>query len=662
MQSLKIPLGEIITFYSYKGGAGRSMALANVACLLAEKWSEGKGVLMIDWDLEAPGLHKFFHDKFTGLSLREFKEKPGLIDLFLKLNEVSAKSSFASQEEAKKIASDALDSIKLEEFIIKTDIPRLSLIKAGHIDQDYSHHVRSFDWENLYNLSPLLIRLFAERLSEQYRYVLIDSRTGYTDIGGICTMLMPQKLVVVFTPSRQSYDGTEELVKKATTYRRQSRDLRPLIVYPLPSRIEGSMEKLRTEWRFGNPDKDIPGYQPMFEKLFKEAYGLSECKLDEYFKNIQIQQSPDYAYGEDIAVNKIGQTKDRLSLTESYEKFTQMLVSSDPPWQSTIEKINVLCITAQRSYDNYNYNQALDAWKEVLEIDNQNQTALEGIKAIKKITPEKAIVGKKERLDRKRLIISALTVIVGIIVLYGFYIMQSPQLSVSQDSFDFGTMSEGTSNYWTFDISNAGLRTLEWNVSTDQPWITINPKNGAGSGRVYIRINTTGLQPGNHSGIITVLSNGGTEIITISLNVILSPQFSEFKMVPGRILFNLPQEMIVGEKEKVEVRLTKVSMENLSNEDLSKGLKGRGEPQIENISISTFMGIRLIGDNFIISTLSIEEQIVVDDEFTTWGFYVVPSKSGNQTLTLLVSIRIETPTGEWKQDSLVLENQINVKP
>ena len=50
--------GQIITFYSYKGGTGRTMALANVAWILA---SNGKRVLAVDWDLESPGLHKFFH-------------------------------------------------------------------------------------------------------------------------------------------------------------------------------------------------------------------------------------------------------------------------------------------------------------------------------------------------------------------------------------------------------------------------------------------------------------------------------------------------------------------------------------------------------------------------------------------------------------------------
>ena len=49
--------GEVITFYSFKGGVGRSMALANIAALCAQR---GKTVLALDFDFEAPGLHRYF--------------------------------------------------------------------------------------------------------------------------------------------------------------------------------------------------------------------------------------------------------------------------------------------------------------------------------------------------------------------------------------------------------------------------------------------------------------------------------------------------------------------------------------------------------------------------------------------------------------------------
>src|SRR5262245_36393821 len=49
--------GHVVTFYSFKGGVGRSFVLANVGALLAQ-W--GYKVLCIDWDIEAPGLNHYF--------------------------------------------------------------------------------------------------------------------------------------------------------------------------------------------------------------------------------------------------------------------------------------------------------------------------------------------------------------------------------------------------------------------------------------------------------------------------------------------------------------------------------------------------------------------------------------------------------------------------
>ena len=45
-----------ITFYSFKGGVGRTMALVNVGAQLARM---GRKVLLVDFDLEAPGLETF---------------------------------------------------------------------------------------------------------------------------------------------------------------------------------------------------------------------------------------------------------------------------------------------------------------------------------------------------------------------------------------------------------------------------------------------------------------------------------------------------------------------------------------------------------------------------------------------------------------------------
>lgn len=336
-------IGETITFYSYKGGNGRTMALSNVATLLAQQNPKDK-ILVIDWDLEAPGLHRFFFQDslfstFTNDErdklYKKVDEKPGLIDLFITLRNMI--DEYRMLNENKLIVDSSvtkiLDNLKLEDFILSTSFNNLHILKAGCFDIHYPDKVNTFNWEELYNKAPSLIRLFSAKLTKKYKYVLIDSRTGFTDISGICTMLMPQKLVVVFTPNRQSYTGIKELIIKATTYRRKSNDFRPLLVFPLPSRIEFSRDDLRAYWRYGNPEKRIPGYQNIFQDIFKDVYGLDECNLTDYFEQVQIQQSPNYAYGEEIAIIS-EKTKDTFSLSKSYEIFTQWLVDSNAPWQS----------------------------------------------------------------------------------------------------------------------------------------------------------------------------------------------------------------------------------------------------------------------------------------------------------------------------------------
>lgn len=59
-----------VTFYSFKGGVGRTLALANVGLELART---GRRVLLVDFDLEAPGLDTFD-------LLRPKEPCPGLVE------------------------------------------------------------------------------------------------------------------------------------------------------------------------------------------------------------------------------------------------------------------------------------------------------------------------------------------------------------------------------------------------------------------------------------------------------------------------------------------------------------------------------------------------------------------------------------------------------
>ena len=72
-----------ITFYSFKGGVGRSMALINTAAIMAER---GFRVLVIDMDLEAPGLSFLMRDALNS-AVATAPLQVGLIDLLTDVKE-----------------------------------------------------------------------------------------------------------------------------------------------------------------------------------------------------------------------------------------------------------------------------------------------------------------------------------------------------------------------------------------------------------------------------------------------------------------------------------------------------------------------------------------------------------------------------------------------
>ena len=172
---------------------------------------------------------------------------------------------------------------------------------------------------------PLFFQIFAEYLSANYDFVLIDSRTGLTDAGGICTMLMPDKLVLVFTPNNQSLEGVLRLARQAKTYRANSSDSRSLFLYPVPSRIEDAETKLQEQWR--------KKYEDAFENLFKEVYKIEDenIYLNKYFNSIQIKHTPQYAYGEKIAT-AAESTDDLSTLAFRYNEFLGKLLGDEEIW------------------------------------------------------------------------------------------------------------------------------------------------------------------------------------------------------------------------------------------------------------------------------------------------------------------------------------------
>lgn len=101
-----------------------------------------------------------------------------------------------------------------------------------------------------------------------------------------------------------------------------------------------------------------------------------------------------------------------------------------------------------------------------------------------------------------------------------------PTLCTDPDppSHDFGNVHLGGTRTWTFDINNCGEENLEWTVSDDQTWISMGPTTGTTTTEtdtVTVTIDTKGLTRNTeHTGTITVNSNGGSKTGTIRVYVI----------------------------------------------------------------------------------------------------------------------------------------------
>ncbi len=194
---------HIATFYSFKGGVGRTMALVNVAVSLALR---GRRVLAVDFDLEAPGLDTFD-------VLRPQQQVPGLIDFvtqYLESGNTPDASSFIGQCDP-----------------IGEKGGGLWIMPSGKVDT-YSANFKQLDWGELYDRHDgfLLFEDLKEQWSQivQPDYVLIDSRTGHTDTSGICTRHLPDSVVVFFFPNEQNLRGLAEVVGDVRAERKEPRN------------------------------------------------------------------------------------------------------------------------------------------------------------------------------------------------------------------------------------------------------------------------------------------------------------------------------------------------------------------------------------------------------------------------------------------------------
>jgi cellulose biosynthesis protein BcsQ len=304
------PPGKIVTFYSYKGGTGRSMSVANVAWILA---SCGKRVLTIDWDLEAPGLHRYFH---PFLQDPDLTRSDGLIDFAVDFS-IAARNAARSESETR-LPSDWYEthaSLLRYTHSLEWTFPHgglIDLVPAGRQGPGYAIRVGSFDWKDFYDRlgGGVLLEAIKKQLRLDYDYVLIDSRTGVSDTAGICTVQMPDDLVVCFTLNRQSVDGAAAVAESAFGQRKRPDGSPGLLIWPVPTRIDPS-EKERLQIANDRAHSAFDGY---LRHLPRHARG-------DYWTAVQVLYQPYYAY-EEVLAPFAEKKREPVSLLRSMESLT----------------------------------------------------------------------------------------------------------------------------------------------------------------------------------------------------------------------------------------------------------------------------------------------------------------------------------------------------
>lgn len=185
---------ETVTFYSYKGGVGRTLTLANIAAYLS---NFGFKVCILDFDLEAPGVHY----KFPTIT---YDVKKGLMDCIY---------DFYTEG----IIPNSLDEYSIKEPMVSEEKGEIVVIPAGNVfSPSYWEKLGSVDWHKLFESDGILYFLELKQLIKETikpDFLLIDSRTGVTEMSSLCTSILPDKVVFLVANNNENIEGARQIYR-----------------------------------------------------------------------------------------------------------------------------------------------------------------------------------------------------------------------------------------------------------------------------------------------------------------------------------------------------------------------------------------------------------------------------------------------------------------
>lgn len=224
-------LPPVVAFHSFKGGVGRTLHALALALSLSQEGGEKSHILLVDGDLEAPGLTWLLRERFPNLPI-------SLIDLLALVHgDPDPKAQESIKLVAKQVENLFLDGIYvLPAFRSSTQFTYLE-VKPEHITQGV---------ENQFILTTILAQL--GRLLG-VRAVIVDLRAGLSELA--TGLLLDPRVyrVLVTTLSTQSIEGTRQVLQLLGSLApaRQEEDPTPaLVISQVPSEYQQQEALLAT--------------------------------------------------------------------------------------------------------------------------------------------------------------------------------------------------------------------------------------------------------------------------------------------------------------------------------------------------------------------------------------------------------------------------------
>ena len=335
---------KVITFYSYKGGVGRTLALANIAQRLANDF--GKVVAVMDFDLEAPGLHHKFTPDFKSLKI-----KKGLVDYIYE---------FAVNNKIEPLIKPFSLQLPKE----RKEAKPIYIIPAGNTNQsEYWQKLAAISWHEMFYKPNSQGVNFILNLKKQIEkelnpdFLLIDSRTGITEISGITISLLADECVVVSVNNKENFTGSEQVINSIRSS--ENTFLKTPNVHFVLSRIPYST------------NSDIRGREIKLKEYLRKRLNLSEVHV--------LHSDPNLEWEETIKIGNITH-KDEVPIGLEYLSLFDAIIrpyltEQDHEHFERIQKIKTLF---ELLYATDDRTEKLDLYGAILNIDNTNLDALEG--------------------------------------------------------------------------------------------------------------------------------------------------------------------------------------------------------------------------------------------------------------------------------------------